>query len=127
MRKSSVVYGLLAASTGGSSACGSECWHTPHARVMTVEWRGFHKSVKYTVGVQICEPEVLTGGICRKTYSLLQWQQAPGSGIAGTTYQLAIPRTQPGLWRVWPADEDGKPGATTPWMFFFYKWNLDRR
>lgn len=123
MRKPSLDSDLLPAPKIVSPVDGAVFWNTPYPRSLTLEWAAVPKAATYTVEVEVCDREPPDGGACKKaTYPLVRWRQAPPSGIEGTTYQMTFPGTQPGRWRVWAVDANGRPGAKTPWTVFLYKW-----
>lgn len=125
MRKSSVDSESLPAPKIISPVDGSVFWNTPYPRSLTLEWAAVPKAATYTVEVEVCDWEPPDGGTCKKATPLVRWRQAPPSGIEGTTYQLTFPGTQPGRWRVWAVDANGRPGAKTPWALFLYKWRAN--
>lgn len=92
-------------------------------RMLTVEWSAVPGAATYTVEVDVCEWEQPDGGECRKgTSPLALWrQQPPPTGIEATKYEFLFPGTQPGRWRVWAVDAEGRPGDKSPWTLFIYR------
>jgi hypothetical protein len=41
--------------------------------------------------------------------------------LEGTSYQFLFVGTQPGRWRVWAIDREGRAGFKSPWRTFFYE------
>jgi hypothetical protein len=97
--------------------------NVPHPRMLTVEWAAVPGAATYTVEVEGCERGAPEGDECGKgTFPLLGSRWPPPSGIEGTKYQFVFVGAQPGRWRVWAVDEQGRLGAKSPWTLFIYVW-----
>jgi len=97
--------------------------NVPHPRMLTVEWAAVPGAATYTVEVEGCEAGGPEGDECSKgTFPLLGSRWPPPSGIEGTKYQFVFVGTQPGRWRVWAVDEQGRLGVKSPWTLFIYVW-----
>ena len=97
--------------------------NVPHPRMLTVEWAPVTGAATYTVEVEGCEGGGPEGDECSKgTFPLLGSRWPPPSGIEGTKYQFVFVGTQPGRWRVWAVDEQGRLGVKSPWTLFIYVW-----
>jgi hypothetical protein len=97
--------------------------NVPYPRILTVEWGAVAGAATYTVEVEVCTWVAPDGGECKKgSFPLVAWRQPPPSGIEGTRYEFRFPGTQPGRWRVWAVDAQGRPGVKSPWTLFFYVW-----
>jgi beta-lactam-binding protein with PASTA domain len=84
-------------------------------RTTTVQWQAVSGAASYTMEWaflspgQTCAAADTTGG-----------RSGPIPNIAGTSHTFTFVGAQPGCWRVWAVDADGKEGAKSPWRGFRY-------
>ena len=109
---------LLPAPQNMSPADGAIFNHFP--RTTTLEWSAVPGAVSYTVELDLCDWERPNGTECKVAHPLTTWRVPPTSGIEGTSYQFVFLGSQPGRWRVWAVDAQGRAGAKPPWFIFVY-------
>src|SRR5215471_1760383 len=90
-----------------------------YPRRTTLRWDGVEGAVSYQVEVDYCQnsadlnecrspaPQILSFGPDKKP-------------IIKTTYRFDFVGAQPGRWRVWAIDKDGRAGFKSPWRMFSY-------
>ncbi len=89
---------------------------THFPRTTTLRWRPVPGAASYTVEIYYIEP---CGPMRRiETCRAVLWKRV--EGIRNTTYTFNFVGAQPGKWRVWAVDAQGRPGPKSPWMFFRY-------
>ncbi|MCA1614003.1 MAG: carboxypeptidase-like regulatory domain-containing protein, partial [Acidobacteria bacterium] len=109
---------VLEAPRALSPAAGVEFDHYP--RVTRVEWSAVPRAASYTVEVEFCMPGGADRKECVSTHPLEYSLAPPQSGIEGTSYEFLFLGAQPGRWRVWAVDAQGRAGAKSPWSKFLY-------
>lgn len=108
----------LAAPAQLSPADGAVFEHFP--RATKLEWSPVEGAVSYAVEVDYCRGGERSARECVDPQPHRLKSDPPQSGIAGTTYELNFVGAQPGRWRVWAVDAEGREGFKSPWRTFFY-------
>jgi hypothetical protein len=88
-------------------------------RTTRLEWRAVPGAVTYTVEVDFCNGQSPTRE-CVDPYPLYR-DRPPMAGIAGTSYAFTFVGAQPGRWRVFAVDAQGRPGFKSPWRVFVHE------
>jgi Carboxypeptidase regulatory-like domain len=109
----------LAAPRPVSPASGTEFYHFP--RMTVLEWAPVPEAASYTVEVEFCSGNLADLQGCKDPHPLLGMKVPPSSGLKTTTYEFEFLGNQPGRWRVWAVDAQGRPGAKSEWSLFFYR------
>jgi hypothetical protein len=91
--------------------------HYPRTTKLT--WAPVEGAVSYGVEVDYCNGG-RTKRECIDPQLLTMKSNPPVQGIAVTEYQFSFVGAQPGRWRVWAIDSDGREGFKSPWRTFFY-------
>jgi hypothetical protein len=112
---------VLAAPIVLSPADGTEFKHFP--RVTKLDWSVVPGAASYEVEVDFCMPGGADGKECKYPQPLNS-RFGPTSGIEATSYQFLFPGSQPGRWRVWAVDRQGRAGAKSAWHHFVYVYRL---
>lgn len=93
-----------------------------YPRRTTLEWSPVEGAVSYSVEIDFCSGRRRGPGECEDPQPLplgtRSW--APGSDIVGTSYEFNFLGAQPGRWRVWAVDAQGREGFKSPWRLFVY-------
>jgi Carboxypeptidase regulatory-like domain len=97
----------------------SEFSHYP--RITKLEWSAVPGAASYTVEVEFCASEGADKKECEAPQPLQYRSNPPMAGIEGTSYEFVFIGAQPGRWRVWAVDAQGKAGAKSAWFKFIYK------
>ena len=103
----------LAAPRLVSPASGTAFSHFP--RRTTLAWQPVSGAASYTVEVdcyQCCQTNRWCSDVGRT------WKEAPG--LITTSYSFDFVGAQPGRWRVWAVDAQGRAGAKSEWWEFRY-------
>ena len=108
----------LPAPTQMSPADGSVFNHYP--RVTTLKWSPVEGAVSYKVEMDYCDGAVKNRTGCVNPQPLTLKNNPPMSGIVDTTYESHFVGAQPGRWRVWAVDKEGRDGFKSPWRRFVY-------
>ena len=90
------------------------------ARYTKLEWAAVPGAASYSVEVEFCDGIKSREEGCKNPHSLQFPNWPPASGIDRTSYEFNFIGSQPGRWRVWATDADGRPGLRSPWNTFFY-------
>ena len=98
---------------------GTEFFHYP--RLTQLEWLAVPAAVSYTVEVEYCSGEKPAAKTCEDPHPFLGLDTPPTFGIRETSYEFSFLGGQPGRWRVWAIDAEGRPGAKSAWSMFFYR------
>jgi hypothetical protein len=113
--KQSGIY--LPAPTQVSPVEGFTFDHYP--RKTRLEWSTVDGADSYSLEVDYCKPD-RQRKTCLQAYPL----DLPGNpsmkGVAGTSYEFYFVGAQPGRWRVWAVDKEGREGFKSPWRTFVY-------
>jgi len=89
-----------------------------YPRVTKLQWSPIEGAVSYTVEVDYCNGDVRNACVNPQPHNLRS--SPPTVGIVNTTYEFNFVGAQPGRWRVWAVDKDGREGFKSPWRHFFY-------
>lgn len=92
---------------------------TQFPRTMTLAWEPVKGAVWYAVDVDYCVPAPGTSE-CIDPVPLYR-ETPPMIGITGTTYGLTFIGSQPGRWRVWAVDQQGRAGFKSRWRTFVFR------
>jgi Carboxypeptidase regulatory-like domain len=88
-----------------------------YPRLTRLEWSVVPGAATYTVEIDYCD-------FCedRQCFRPLEgtWLP-PTSGLKDTSYEFNFIGAQPGRWRVWATDEQGRAGRKSEWSTFFYR------
>lgn len=94
-----------------------------YPRRTRLEWAPVEGAVSYAVEVDFCSG--WRGGApgCPDPQPLSNQMKfnPPAGGIEGTAYEFAFVGAQPGRWRVWAVDREGRAGFKSPWRLFVYR------
>ena len=99
---------------------GSRTVFEHYPRRTTLKWSPVEGAVSYSVEVDYCEGGKNNRSVCVNPQPLRLTNNPPMSGIANTTYEFEFVAAQPGRWRVWALDKDGREGFKSPWRVFIY-------
>jgi hypothetical protein len=89
-------------------------------RATTLEWAPLEGAVSYAVEVDYCQGGGKNGKECVSPQPLVMKGTPAAAGITDTTYKFTFLGAQPGRWRVWAVDKDGREGFKSPWRKFVY-------
>jgi hypothetical protein len=90
-----------------------------YPRKTKLEWASVDGAVSYSVEVDFCKP-ARGGRTCGTPYPLTVPANLPMVGITSTSYEFGFVGAQPGRWRVWAVDKDGREGFKSNWRTFVY-------
>ena len=89
-----------------------------YPRVTRLEWTPVEGAASYSVEVDFCSGRVRAG--CANPQPLKVLNNPATKGITGNTYEFSFVGAQPGRWRVWAVDKEGREGFKSPWRRFIY-------
>ena len=92
-----------------------------YPRITKLEWSPVEGAVSYSVEVDYCDGAFKNRSRCVDPQPNPVTNNPPASGIVNTTYQFDFVGAQPGRWRVWAVDKDGRDGFKSPWRRFVYR------
>ncbi len=92
-------------------------------RITKLQWSPVPDAASYSVELEGCQGNTKEKG-CFNSFPIALPRYPPMSGIKGTSYEFEFLGNQPGRYRIWAVDADGKPGKKTPWIVFYYPWTL---
>ena len=90
-------------------------------RLTRLQWDPVPGAVTYIVDLEYCDFEDPFRPVGGKCYPLDHFRNPPTSGITDTGYEFNFLGAQPGRWRVWAVDADGRLGKKSNWYKFFYQ------
>jgi hypothetical protein len=90
-----------------------------YPRQTKLEWSPVEGAVSYSVEVDFCAGGVKKP-VCVDPQTLKIRTNPLTSGITGTSYEFKFVGAQPGRWRVWALDKEGREGFKSPWRIFIY-------
>ena len=87
-----------------------------------LEWSPVEGAVSYSVEVDYCSGwrKGAQGCPAPQPLSNLMKFNPQTSGVEGTSYEFDFVGAQPGRWRVWAVDQEGREGFKSPWRLFVY-------
>jgi hypothetical protein len=85
-----------------------------YPRATKLEWSPVEGAASYEVEVDYCRGGVRE--VCLDPHSL----QLKSSPLMETSLEFNFIGEQPGRWRVWAIDKDGREGFKSPWRVFIY-------
>jgi hypothetical protein len=91
-----------------------------YPRLTKLEWSPVEGAVSYAVEVDYCAGGLRDRPGCVTPQPLRIRNNPPTSGIDATTYEFYFVGAQPGRWRVWAVDKEGREGFRSPWRRFVY-------
>ncbi len=91
-----------------------------YPRQTRLEWQPVERAAYYLVEIDFCDgrDRQLRECVDPKPFSNSQ-HQGPVK-VEGTNYEFRFVGRQPGRWRVWAVDGQGRDGYKSPWRVFFY-------
>jgi hypothetical protein len=90
-----------------------------YPRKTEIEWAPVEGAASYSVEIDYCKPDRQRRP-CFTAHPLLLRGNPPMTGISATSYEFDFVGAQPGRWRVWAVDKDGREGFKSPWRTFVY-------
>jgi hypothetical protein len=87
-----------------------------YPRDTTVSWSEVEGAASYVLELDYCKGLVKA----QKRECIDPQPYKPKLDIDGTSYQFLFVGAQPGRWRVWAVDRNGRAGFKSPWRTFFY-------
>lgn len=93
-----------------------------YPRRTRLEWLPVEGAVSYSVEVDFCSGRRRSAQGCADPQPLSNSMKfnPQTSGIEGTAYEFDFIGAQPGRWRVWAVDSQGREGFKSPWRLFVY-------
>jgi hypothetical protein len=101
-----------------SPADGATFDHYP--RKTKLEWAAVDGAASYIVEVDYCRGLVKGKTDCINPQPHGPGNMPPMKGIQQTSYEFSFVGAQPGRWRVWAIDQEGREGFKSPWRVFVY-------
>jgi hypothetical protein len=92
-----------------------------YPRKTKLEWEAVEGAVSYAVEIDYCRGGQRDKQKCVDAQPLAVTTNPPTTGILATTYEFEFVGAQPGRWRVWAIDKEGREGFKSPWRRFVYK------
>jgi len=89
-----------------------------YPRITRLEWNPVEGAASYAVEIDFCQGRIKKQ--CTDPQPWLSPANPPMTNIIGTTYEFGFVGAQPGRWRVWAVDTDGREGFKSPWRTFLY-------
>jgi hypothetical protein len=89
-------------------------------RATKLEWQPVEGAVSYTVEIDICELVQYSKEDCVNAQPHTRTNNPEPTGITGTSYEFNFGGANPGRWRVWAVDKEGRAGFKSPWRKFTY-------
>lgn len=91
-----------------------------YPRQTKLQWSPVEGAVSYTVEVDHCAGGVRNRQGCINPQPLMLKTNPQPSRISATAYEFNFIGMQPGRWRVWAVDKDGREGFKSTWRRFIY-------
>jgi hypothetical protein len=91
-----------------------------YPRLTKIEWSPVEGAVSYSVEVDYCDGAFKNRSRCVDPQPNAITTNPPTSGIENTSYEFEFVGAQPGRWRVWAVDKDGREGFKSSWRRFVY-------
>jgi hypothetical protein len=90
-----------------------------YPRRTTLRWDKVEGAVSYQVEVDYCQNAAVLND-CVRPAPLIGPFSPDKTPITRTLYRFDFVGAQPGRWRVWAIDQDGRAGFKSPWRMFSY-------
>jgi hypothetical protein len=94
---------------------------THYPRLTRLEWSPVEGAASYTVEVDSCAGGLSDRRGCVNPQPLRIKNNPPTSGLISNSYEFSFGGMQPGRWRVWAVDKEGREGFKSPWRHFVYR------
>jgi hypothetical protein len=91
-----------------------------YPRKTKIEWKPVKGAVSYAVEVDYCKGVRPGNPECVNPQPLAVLTNPPTTGLNLTSYEFEFVGAQPGRWRVWAVDAEGREGFKSPWRKFRY-------
>ena len=93
-----------------------------YPRKTRLEWKAVEGAASYAVEVDYCMGWRPGCPDCPnpQPLNMTMKNNPPTSGIVGTSYEFDFVGAQPGRWRVWAVDHEGRAGFKSAWRKFRY-------
>jgi hypothetical protein len=91
-----------------------------YPRLTKLEWSPVEGAVSYKVEVDYCSGDLKNRAGCANPLPHMLRGDPTKSGIVNTIYEFNFVGAQPGRWRVWAVDKEGREGFKSPWRRFVY-------
>lgn len=92
-----------------------------YPRKTKLEWEPVEGAISYSVEVDFCRGQKLKGDLtCVEPQPHVLKNNPPTKGLTVTTHEFDFVGAQPGRWRVWAVDKEGREGFKSPWRRFVY-------
>lgn len=91
-----------------------------YPRKTKLEWEAVEGAVSYVLEIDYCRGGKRDNPQCVNPQPLALPINPPTSGITKTTYEFEFIGAQPGRWRVWAVDGEGREGFKSVWRKFIY-------
>jgi len=92
-----------------------------YPRLTKIQWAPVEGAVSYSVEVDYCDGALKNRSRCVDPQPNPVTNNPPSAGIVNTSYEFDFVGAQPGRWRVWAVDKDGREGFKSPWRRFVYR------
>ena len=89
-------------------------------RLTKLKWEPVEGAVSYKLEVDFCAGGLRNRAGCFEPQPLRIKSNPSTSGIVDTSYEFNFIGSQPGRWRVWAVDAEGREGFKSPWRRFVY-------
>jgi hypothetical protein len=90
-----------------------------YPRITKLEWEAVEGAASYAVELDVCE-SLMTRTRCVNPQPLRRTSNSYTANITGMSYEFSFVGAQPGRWRVWAVDKQGRDGFKSPWRTFVY-------
>ncbi len=91
-----------------------------YPRDTKLEWKAVDGAVSYRVEVDYCQPAGEDRTECMNPQTFALENVSSTEGIIKASYEFKFVGAQPGRWRVWAVDKDGREGFKSAWRKFVY-------
>lgn len=91
-----------------------------YPRTTKLEWSRVEGAATYALEVDYCQGGERSRNACVNPQPHGLRGSGPMSDLIETSYEFNFVGAQPGRWRVWAVDKDGREGFKSPWRIFVY-------
>jgi hypothetical protein len=91
-----------------------------YPRTTKLEWQPVEGALSYTVEIDICEHMQYNKEDCVNPQPHRMTDNPQPEGLLSTSYEFNFNGANPGRWRVWAIDKQGRAGFKSPWRKFTY-------